>query len=79
MPKDEDDEIIDPVADELDPETLQAVEQLIKGYQDASPPGPSEELSDYRTGRRDALAAVLATLSRWLDEIESDSPRRSKD
>jgi hypothetical protein len=50
MPKDEADEIIDPVADELDPETLKTVQHLIRGYPDASPSLPSEELTDYKPG-----------------------------
>lgn len=79
MTKEEDNEIIDPVAYELDPETLKAVERLIRGYSDASPSKPSGELTDYQIGRRDAYSAMLATLYKWLDEIEQDSNCESDD
>jgi hypothetical protein len=75
MTDDEDSESIDPVDDNLDPETLRAVQKLIRGFPSSSPTESSPDLTDYREGRRDAFGAVLSVITHWLDELESDSGR----
>lgn len=65
-------DVIDPVVDDLDPDTLKAVMHLIRGYSETSPSTPVSELSDYRMGKHRAYSAVMAVLSRWVEEIEED-------
>lgn len=69
-------DIIDPVEDDLDPDTLRAVQHVLRGYSETSPAKPPTELNEYRAGRHSAFSAVMAVLTDWLEEIEADSKQR---
>jgi len=68
VPENDDSDVIDPVDADLDPETLRAVQKLVRGYLETEE-SPAE-ITDYRAGRHDAFSVVMATISKWLDEIE---------
>lgn len=66
-------DVIDPEAEDLDPETLRALRHAIRGFSETSPAKPPTELTEYRAGRHSAFSAVMALLSIWLEEIEGDT------
>lgn len=69
----EEGDVIDPIKDDLDPDTLRAVQHLLRGYSETSPSKPPSELTDYRKGRHNAFSAMMAVISSWLEDIEADS------
>jgi hypothetical protein len=71
-------DVIDPEAEDLDPETLRALRHAIRGFSETSPAKPTTELSEYRAGRHSAFSAVMALLSVWLEETEGDTKHDSR-
>lgn len=72
MANEGDGDVIDPINDDLDPQTLRAVQQLIGGYSETAPEKAPHELTDYRAGKHAAYSAIMGVLSRWLEELESE-------
>lgn len=66
-------DVIDPEPEDLDLETLRALQHAIRGFSETSPAKPPTELTEYRAGRHSAFSAVMALLSSWLEEIEEDT------
>jgi hypothetical protein len=62
---------MDPVENDLDPETLRAVRKLIHGYPFTLPEIPAEILADAQEAGYSSLAHLMATLSIWLDASEN--------
>lgn len=71
----EDGEVVDPKTDDLDPQTLRAIQHAVRGYSEISPAQSPTELTEYRRGKHDAFSAVMALLSGWMGEIEEDTER----
>lgn len=69
----EDGEVVDPKTDNLDLETLWAIQHVVRGYSETSPAKSPTELTEYRRGKHDAFSAVMALLSGWIDKIEEDT------
>lgn len=55
---------------ELDADTLRRVESAVRELGDAAADIPDSEMSEYRTGRIEGYASVLAMLSELLAEAE---------
>ncbi|WP_205737458.1 hypothetical protein, partial [Halorubrum lacusprofundi] len=70
---------IDPVEKNLDPKTLRAVRTFIHGYPETLPEISTEELSEAQEAGYGIQAPLMATLSKWLDEIENANVESNND
>lgn len=61
---------IDPVAENLDKDTIIAVQHAVEGFSTAQPDQSPTEMSDFREGKHRAYSNVIALLGAWLGEIE---------
>lgn len=48
---------------------------MIQGFPETTPESPPAGLFKYRAGKQAAYSAVMATISQWLDELESNPNR----
>jgi len=70
---------IDPVGKGLHLETLRAVRKFIHGYPETLPEIPTEELSEAQEAGYGMYSPLMATLSKWLDEIENANAESNND